>query len=74
MCPIVSPEGKFLFFAEYGKMFCADAKVIEEFKQDDKIDSGGCDEKLQDHFFSFVPIHNVFFLRAEVVFRPEGRG
>jgi len=32
MCPSVSPDGKYLFFARQGNLFWVDAKIIEELK------------------------------------------
>jgi ankyrin repeat protein/Tol biopolymer transport system component len=32
MCPSVSPDGKYLFFARHGNIFWVDAKIIEDLK------------------------------------------
>jgi Tol biopolymer transport system component len=38
-CPILSPDGKYLFFSSSrsgnGDIYWVDAKIIEEFKQND---------------------------------------
>ena len=40
LCPIVTPDGKYLFFLRYGAVYWVDAKIIEDQKQRIKIIGG----------------------------------
>lgn len=37
-CPILTPDGKFLFFTRHGDIFWVDAKILDEFKPKDTGD------------------------------------